>query len=179
MRREVYTPSVSRVHFSDTFSSRGVQTSRTRMAQGVCSAHVTPLHVTLSILMFHPPSLLFPHGHFDTSFPSAPSLPNCSRSEMRVKRTSALTAGSLATWPIPRTPQVFDSSVRPHASCFVTCHTALCACVLRIKKVQHSCWETTVHDRSETGSDVRDTMLVVQTCITCRFDTCQESFEKL
>ena len=39
------------------------------------------LHLALSILMFHPPSLLFPHGHFDTSFPSAPSLPNCSRSE--------------------------------------------------------------------------------------------------
>ena len=31
--------------------------------------------------MFHPPSLLFPHGHFDTSFTSAPSLSNCSRSE--------------------------------------------------------------------------------------------------
>ena len=29
----------------------------------------------------HPPSLLFPHGHFDISFPSAPSLPNCFRSE--------------------------------------------------------------------------------------------------
>ena len=30
------------------------------MAQGVCSAHVTSLHLTLSILMFHPPSLPFP-----------------------------------------------------------------------------------------------------------------------
>ena len=50
------------------------------MAQGVCSAHVISLHLTFSLLMFHPPSLLFPHGHFD-SFPSAPSLPNCSRSE--------------------------------------------------------------------------------------------------
>ena len=81
MRRGVYTRYVSHAHFSDTFSLRGVQTSRTRMAQGVCSAHVISLHLTLSILMFHPPSSLFPHGHFDTSFPSAPSLPNCSRSE--------------------------------------------------------------------------------------------------
>ena len=61
------THSVSHAHFSDTFSLRGVQTSSAR--------------ITLSILMFHPPSLLFPHGHFDSSFPSAPSLPNCSRSE--------------------------------------------------------------------------------------------------
>ena len=75
----VYTHSVSHVHFLCTSSLRDVQT-RTRMAQGVCSAHVISLHLTLSILMFHP-SLLFPHGHFDTSFPSAPSLPNCSRSE--------------------------------------------------------------------------------------------------
>ena len=37
------------------------------MAQGVCSAHVTSLHLTLTFLMFHPPS--------------APSLPNCSLSE--------------------------------------------------------------------------------------------------
>ena len=72
------------------------------MAQGVCSAHVISLHLTFSILMFHPPSLQFPHGHFDTSFPSAPSLPN----KERVKRTSARAARSLATWPIPRTPQV-------------------------------------------------------------------------
>ena len=77
----VYTHSVSHAHFSDTLSLRGVQTSRTRMAQGVCNAHVTSLHLTFSLLMFHPPSLLFPHGHPDTSFLSAPSLPNCSRSE--------------------------------------------------------------------------------------------------
>ena len=32
-----------------------------------------------AILMFHPPSLRFPHGHLDTWFLSAPSLPNCSR----------------------------------------------------------------------------------------------------
>ena len=79
----VHPHSVSLAH-SDTLSLRRVQTSRTRMAQGVCSAHVTSLHLTLSILMFHSPSLLFPDGHFETTFPtltSAPSLPNCSRSE--------------------------------------------------------------------------------------------------
>ena len=80
----LYTNSVSHAHFSDTCSLRGLQTSRTRLAQGVCSAHVISLHLTLSILMFHPPSLLFPDGHFETTFPtltSAPSLPTCSRSE--------------------------------------------------------------------------------------------------
>ena len=43
------------------------------MAQGVCSALVTSLHLTLSILMFHPPSLLFPHSHFETTFPTSTS----------------------------------------------------------------------------------------------------------
>ena len=78
--RTLYTHSVSHAYFLCTFSLRDVQT-RTGMAQGVCSAHVVSLHLTFCIIMFHPPSLLFPHGHFDTSFPSAPSLPNCSRSE--------------------------------------------------------------------------------------------------
>ena len=78
------------------------------MAQGVCSAHVISLHLTLSILMFHPPSLLFPHGHFETTFPtltSAPSLPNCSRSESAGQAHFARAAGTLAIWPIPCTPQ--------------------------------------------------------------------------
>ena len=78
---KVYTHSVSHAHFSETFSVRGVQTSGTRMAPGVCSAHVISLHLALSTLMFHQASLLFPHHHFDTSFLSAPSLPNCSRPE--------------------------------------------------------------------------------------------------
>ena len=64
-----------------TVSLRGVQTSRTRVAQRFCSAHVTSLHLTLSILMFHPPSLLFPQCHFETTFPSAPSSSNCPRPE--------------------------------------------------------------------------------------------------
>ena len=75
----MYTHSVSHAHFSDTVSLRDVQTSRTRMAQGAYSAHVISLHLALSILMFHPPSLLLPHGHFDTTFPSAPSSSSCTR----------------------------------------------------------------------------------------------------
>ena len=78
----VCTHTQCRTHiFSDTFSFPGVQTSRTRMAQGVCSAHVISFHLTLSILMFHPPSLLFPHGHFETTFLSARSLTDFTRSE--------------------------------------------------------------------------------------------------
>ena len=61
----VHRHSVSHAHFSDTFSLRGVQTSSASMAQGVCSAHVISLHLTFSLLMLHPPSLLFPDGHFD------------------------------------------------------------------------------------------------------------------
>ena len=61
---EMYTHSVWDSHFLCTSSLRDIQT-RTHMAQSVCSAHVTSLPLTLSILMFHPPSLLFPHGHFD------------------------------------------------------------------------------------------------------------------
>ena len=45
--------------------------------------------------------------------------------------------------------------------------------------VQSCCWETAVHNRSETGSDVCDKMLVRQTGITdtCIFVTCLESVE--
>ena len=49
------------------------------MAQGVCSVYVISLHLVLSILMFHPPSLLFPHGHFDTTLPSTPSSSSITR----------------------------------------------------------------------------------------------------
>ena len=69
----VYTHSVSHAHFLCTSSLRDVQT-RTRTAQRVRIVYVISPHLTLSDLMFHPPSLLFPpHGHFDTTFPSAPS----------------------------------------------------------------------------------------------------------
>ena len=99
------------------FPCVGVQTSRTRMAQGVCSAHVTSLHLTLSIILFHPPSLLFLDGHFETTFPtltSALSFPNCSDPISRVNCTSARAARSLATWPIPRTPQVMSPNNDPN-----------------------------------------------------------------
>ena len=42
----------------------------------VCMSYI---HLALSYLMLHPPSLLFPHGHFDTTFPSAPSSSSVTR----------------------------------------------------------------------------------------------------
>ena len=71
-KTDMSTHSLSHAHFLCTFFLCDVQT-RTRMAQGVCSVYVTSLHLALPILMFHPPFLLLPHGHFDTTFPSAPS----------------------------------------------------------------------------------------------------------
>ena len=95
------THSVSHAHFSDTLSLRGVQTSLYTHGRVSCSAHVVSLHLTLSILMFHPPSYLFPHGHVETTFLCAPSLPNCSRSESAGQAHFRASGGSLATWPIP------------------------------------------------------------------------------
>ena len=71
----------------------------------------------LSVLMFHPPSLLFPDGHFETTFPtltSAPSLPNCSRSESAGQahfRTSGGEFGYLAdpTHSTGYEPKEFDN----------------------------------------------------------------------
>ena len=75
----VHTHSVSHAHFSDTFSLRGVQTSHTHGSRCLqCACHTSPSHPLHSHVSST--SLLFPHGHFNTSFPSAPSLPNCSRS---------------------------------------------------------------------------------------------------
>ena len=56
----VHTLRVARTFFSDTVSLRDVQTLRARVAPGVCSAHVISLFLTLSTLMFHPPSLAVP-----------------------------------------------------------------------------------------------------------------------
>ena len=95
----VHTHSVSHAHFLCSFSLRDVQTSRTRMAQGVCSAHVISLHRALSVLVFHPPSLLFPHGHFNTTFPSAPSSSSITRPKSAGQahlRTSVGESGYLA-----------------------------------------------------------------------------------
>ena len=49
--------------------------------------------------MFHPPSVLFPHGHFDTTFPSAPSSSSSTRPKRAGQahfRTSAEEFGYLA-----------------------------------------------------------------------------------
>ena len=110
--KRMFTHSVSHAHFLFTFSLRDVQT-RTRMAQGVRSANVKPLHPTFSILMFHPPSLLFPHGHFETPFPSAQSLPDFTRPESAGQahfRTSGEEFGYLAdpTHSTGYEPKEFD-----------------------------------------------------------------------
>ena len=68
-------------------------------AWGVCGAHVISRHLTLSMLVFPPPSLLFPHGHFGTTFLSAQSLPGFTRSESADQahfRTSGGEFGHLA-----------------------------------------------------------------------------------
>ena len=73
----------------------------------VCTVYVVSLRLALSILMFHQPSLLFPDGRFETTFPTLTSAP-CRASpdpKARVKRTSARAARSLSFWQIPRTPQ--------------------------------------------------------------------------
>ena len=49
----------------------------------------------LPTLMFHSPSLLFPHGHFDTTFPSAPSSSSCTPHQAHF-RMSAEEFGYLA-----------------------------------------------------------------------------------
>ena len=113
----VHTHSVWLAHFSDTVSLRDVQTSRTRM---FCSAHVISLHLTLSILMFHPPSLLFPHGHFETTFPPAQSLPDFTRPKSAGQahfRTSAEEFGYLAdsTHSTGYEPTEFDKTSRPRS----------------------------------------------------------------
>ena len=56
--------------------------------------HVVYLRLAFSTLMFRPPSLLFPHGHFDTTFPSAQSLP----SFIRPKAPSALPHERRGVW---------------------------------------------------------------------------------
>ena len=38
--------------------------------KGLLHAHVAHLRLAFSILIFHPPSLLFPDGHFETTFPT-------------------------------------------------------------------------------------------------------------
>ena len=93
------THSVSHAHFSDTFSLGGVRTSRTRTAQGVCSAHVISLHSHISSAVFSVLAQSLPH-----------LLPVCTfladLFPIRKRRSNALPhERCLATWPIPRTPQ--------------------------------------------------------------------------
>ena len=89
---------MSHAHVLCTFSLRHVQT-RTRMAQGVCSVFVISLHLVLCLIR----RLCCSRGHFDTTFPSAPSSSSSPDPKARVKRTSARASKSLASWPIPRT----------------------------------------------------------------------------
>ena len=76
--------------------------------------HVVYLRLAFSTLMYRPPSLLFPHGHFDSTFPSAQSLPSFIRPKS-AKCTSARSLRSLATWPSPVSTQLVSpsSSTRP------------------------------------------------------------------
>ena len=80
----------------------------------VCAVRTSPLpDLTFSLLMLHPPSLLFPHGHLDTSFLSAPSVPNSARPRSAGQahfRTSAEESGYLAdpTHSTGYEPEEFD-----------------------------------------------------------------------
>ena len=63
--------------------------------------------------MFHPPLLLFPHGHFETTFMSAQSLPNCSRSKSAGQAHLRTTGGEFghltdATHSTGYEPKEFD-----------------------------------------------------------------------
>ena len=108
-----HTPSRTHIFFF-TFSLRDVQT-QTRMAQSVRSAHVISLHLALSILLFHPPFfLLFPHGHFDTTFPSAQSSSSFTRPRSAGQahlRTCAGEFSYLATPTHLTVYTVFETSV--------------------------------------------------------------------
>ena len=69
--------------------------------------HVFSLRLALSILMFHPPSLLFPGGHFSwsTAFSSfaRTKIAGHAHSHMSGERR-----GVFSIWQIPRTPQVMS-----------------------------------------------------------------------
>ena len=101
----LFTHSVSHAHFSDISSLRGVETSRTRMAKGVCSAPYlsispSPFSCFIRLLCCSRTVTSRPHSCLHSLCRTVPD------PKARVKRTSARAAGSLATRPIPRTPQV-------------------------------------------------------------------------
>ena len=80
----VYTHSVSHAHFSDIFFAWRTDIAHTHGSRWLqCACHISPCHISPFSCSIRRPccSLL---GHFETTFPtltSAPSLPNCSRSE--------------------------------------------------------------------------------------------------
>ena len=65
------------LHIAGAHSAHPHACEHTRMAQvcekGLLHVHVVELHLAFSILMFQPPSLLFPDGHFETTFPTLTS----------------------------------------------------------------------------------------------------------
>ena len=112
----VHTLRVARAFFRNIFLAWCTDIPYTHGSMCLeCACH-SSLHITLSIPMFHPFSLLFPDGHFETTFPaltSAPSLPNCSRSESAGQahfRTSGGEFGCLAdpTYSTGCEPKEFD-----------------------------------------------------------------------
>ena len=107
------TPCRTRIFFAH-FPCVAYRSSRTRMAQDACSAHVISLHLTFSILMFHPPSLPFPHGPFDTTFPVRTIFVELYQTQKRLSRAPPHERRvSLATCPTPRTgyePKEFDKT---------------------------------------------------------------------
>ena len=96
------------LHIARAHSARLHAPEHTRIAQvcekGLLHAHVVDLHLAFSILMFHSPSLLFPDGHFETTFPTLTSttfLPSFPVLKAQDKRTPARAPRSLAIWPSP------------------------------------------------------------------------------
>ena len=76
---------------------------------------VISLHLALSILMFHPPSLLFPHCQFDTTFSSAPSSSSFTRPISAGQAHLRTCAGEFGFLADPTHLQVMSpkSSTRP------------------------------------------------------------------
>ena len=108
VRRSVYTHTPCRTHICLTQFLCVTYRHRVHARLKVFAVCMSYLSISPSPLScFIPPSLLFPHSHFETTFPSAPSwtVPDA---KARVKRTYARAQRSLASWPIPRTPQVMS-----------------------------------------------------------------------
>ena len=81
-----------------TFSLRDVLTSRTRLkVLAVCMS----LRLAISPLMFYPSSLLSPHGHFDTTFPSAPSSSSITRPKSAGQAHFHTSAEEFCFWADP------------------------------------------------------------------------------